>query len=108
MASPVLALILAGGLNFGSLGGLPFIFLAMVAMYFVLVVPNQRKQKQWQGMLAALKPGDKVTTSCGLRGKIVLVKDDSVIVRTEPDGMKLEFVKASISAVTTDEETVKA
>ena len=108
MDSHGFALFLAGGLSFGSLGGLPFIFLAMVAMYFVMVVPNQRKQKQWQTMLAALKPGDKVTTSGGLRGKVVVVKDDSVIVRTEPDGTKLEFVKAAISAVTTDDETVKA
>ena len=97
-----------GGFSFGSLGGLPFVFLAMIAMYFLLVVPNQRKQKQWQTMLGQLKPGDRVTTSGGIRGAVVVVKGDVVVVKTQPDGVKLEFAKAAISAVTTDEETANA
>ena len=42
-------------------------------------------------------------TTGGLRGVILQVKDDCVIVRIQPDNIKLEFVKSSISAVTTDE-----
>ncbi|HZL24974.1 MAG TPA: preprotein translocase subunit YajC [Acidobacteriaceae bacterium] len=91
-----------GGL-FGSLGGLPFILLFFVAMYFLLFAPQQRKQKQWQAMLAKIKSGDKVTTTGGLRGTVVTVKDDTMIVRVQPDGTKLEIVKSAISAVTTDE-----
>ncbi len=107
MIAHTLALILlAGGL--GSLGSLPFVFLAMIAMYMLLVLPNQRKQKQWQAMLSQLKTGDRVTTSGGIRGTVVSVKDDAVIVKTQPDGTKLEFAKAAISAVTTDEEAAKA
>ena len=56
---------------FGSLGGLPFILLFFVAMYFLLFAPQQRKQKQWQAMLAQIKAGDKVTTTGGLRGTVV-------------------------------------
>ena len=90
-----------GGL--GSIGqfALPVIFIA--AMYFLLIAPNQKKQKAWQQMLGALKSGDKVTTSGGLRGTVLQVKDDVVIVRVLPDNIKLEFVKSAISAVTTDE-----
>ncbi len=99
-------MVLAGG-GLGSLGGLPFVFLAMIAMYALLVLPNQRKQKQWQTMLSQLKAGDRVTTSGGIRGTIVMVKDDSLIVKTSPDGVKLELVKSSISAVTTDEDAAK-
>ncbi len=84
----------------GSLA-LPVIFIA--AMYFLMIAPNQKKQKAWQEMLGSLKPGDKVTTSGGLRGVILQVKDDCVIVRIQPDNIKLEFVKSAISAVTTDE-----
>ncbi len=75
----------------------------VVIMYLVLVAPNQRKQKSWQEMLGKLKAGDKVTTSGGLRGTVLQVKDDVVIVKLQPDNVKLEFVKSSISAVTTDE-----
>jgi preprotein translocase subunit YajC len=87
----------------GSLGGLPFILLFFVAMYFLLFAPQQRKQKQWQAMLAQIKSGDKVTTTGGLRGTVVTVKDDVLILRVQPDGVKLEIVKSAIAAVTTEE-----
>ena len=43
-------------------------------MYFLLIAPNQKKQKVWQEMLGAIKPGDKVTTSGGLRGTVLSVR----------------------------------
>ena len=89
--------------GFGSFGSLPFILLMVVAMYFLMVAPNQRKQKTWAAMLAQLKTGDKVTTNGGIRGTIVSVKDDLLVIRTAPDGVKLEFVKSAIAAVTTDD-----
>ena len=94
-----------GGL--GSLSGrwgslaLPVIFIA--AMYFLMIAPNQKKQKAWAQMLGGLKPGDKVTTNGGLRGTVLQVKDDVVVVRVQPDNIKLEFVKSSIAAVTTED-----
>src|ERR1700761_7284459 len=97
----------AGGM-FGSLGGLPLLLLMFVAMYFLLIAPNQRKQKQWQQMLSQIKAGDKVTTNGGIRGTVLTVKDDALIVRTQPDGIKLEFVRSSIAAVTTDDAAPKA
>jgi len=76
-----------------------------VAMYLLLIVPNQRKQKQWQAMLAQLKSGDKVTTNGGMRGTVVSVKDDVLVIRTQPDGVKFEIVRSAVAAVTTDEDT---
>jgi preprotein translocase subunit YajC len=95
---------LAGGMNFGQFGGIPLLLLMFVAMYFLLIAPNQRKQKTWAAMLAALKNGDKVTTNGGIRGTIVSVKDDVLIVKTQPDGVKLEFVKSAVAAVTTEDD----
>ena len=80
---------------------LPVVFIA--AMYFLMIAPNQKKQKAWQEMLSSLKTGDRVTTSGGLRGVILQVKDDVVILRIQPDNIKLEFVKSAISAVTTED-----
>jgi preprotein translocase subunit YajC len=79
-----------------------------VAMYFLLIAPNQRKQKQWQAMLSKIKSGDKVTTNGGIRGTVVSIKDDVLIVKTAPDGVKLEMVKSAIAAVTTSDEESKA
>ena len=92
----------AGG--FGNLGSLALPLLFFAALYFLMIAPNQRKQKKWQEMLGQLKSGDKVTTNGGIRGTVLSVKDDVVILRVQPDGVKLEFVKSAIAAVTTDEQ----
>ena len=92
-----------GGFGLGNLGGLALPILFFGVMYFLMIVPNQKKQKKWQEMLGQLKSGDTVTTNGGIRGKVLTVKDDAVIVRVQPDGVKLEFVKSAIAAVTTDE-----
>ena len=77
----------------------------MVAVfYFLLILPNQRRQKKWQAVLGQLKTGDKVTTSGGLRGTIVGLKDDTVTLRVPPDNLKLEVTRGSVVHVTTAEE----
>lgn len=102
------AILAVGGSIFGQFGGIPLLLLMFVAMYFLLIAPNQRKQKVWAAMLASLKPGDRVTTNGGIRGVIVSVKDDVLIVRTAPDGVKLELVKSAVAAVTTEENNSKS
>ena len=77
----------------------------LVLMYFVMIVPNQRKQKKWQEMLGQLKNGDRVTTNGGIRGIIVSVKDDAVQLRIPPDNIKMEFVKSAIASVTAPDES---
>jgi preprotein translocase subunit YajC len=91
-----------GGL--GSMGSLALPILFFVVLYFLMIAPNQRKQKKWQEMLGQLKSGDRVTTNGGIRGTVLTVKDDVVVLRVQPDGIKLEFVKSAIAAVTTDEQ----
>ena len=93
----------AGG-GLGSLGSLALPILFFVALYFLMIAPNQRKQKKWQEMLSQLKSGDRVTTNGGIRGTVLTVKDDVVVLRVQPDGVKLEFVKSAIATVTTDEQ----
>ena len=89
---------------FGSSGQLllPLVFFALI--YFLMIAPNQRKQKKWQEMLSKLKSGDKVTTNGGIRGTIVSVKDDVVQLRIAPDNVKLEFAKNAIATVTTADD----
>jgi preprotein translocase subunit YajC len=87
---------------FGNLGGLALPILFFGVLYFLMIVPNQKKQKKWQAMLAQLKSGDKVTTNGGIRGTVLNVKDDTIVLRVQPDGVKLEFVKSAIATVTTE------
>jgi len=59
-------------------------------------------------MLDSLKTGDKVTTSGGLRGTIIALKDDSLHLRVPPDNLRVEVTKASVTQVTTAEDEAKA
>ena len=96
--------LLAPELPPGIVSFLPFILIIAV-FYFLLIRPNQNKQKQWQEMLSALKPGDKITTTGGIRGTIISLKDDSILLRLPPDNIKLEVVKSAIASVTAQEES---
>ena len=91
----------------GWLGFAPLIFIFAI-FYFLLIMPQQRRQKKWQQMLNELKPGDKVVTSGGIRGTILTIKDEAIQLRVPPDNLRLEVSRGSISSVTTPEEPAKA
>ncbi len=95
----------AGGMGWLSIAPLIFIF---GIFYFLLILPQQRRQKKWAAMLDSLKTGDKVVTSGGLRGTIMALKDDSIHLRVPPNNLLLEVTKASVTQVTTSEEELKA
>jgi preprotein translocase subunit YajC len=81
------------------------LFLPIIVVFYLLLIrPNQKRQQEWQKMLANLKTGDKVTTTGGIRGTIISVKDDAFQLRIPPDNIKMEVVKSAIASVTTDEE----
>ena len=85
------------------LGVLPLVALFAI-MYFVLIMPQSRRQKKWQAMLGTLKNGDRVTTSGGIRGTIIALKDDALHLRVPPDNLRIEVARTAVVAVTTSEE----
>ena len=79
------------------------ILLILPVMYFLMIRPQQKRQKQWQEMLSGIKSGDRITTAGGIRGIILSIKDDAVIIKVAPDGIKMEVAKSAIASVTTQE-----
>jgi len=77
--------------------------LLIPVLYLVMIRPQQKRQKQWQAMLGSIKTGDRVTTAGGIRGTILSIKDDVIIIRVAPDGIKMEVSKNAIASVTTQD-----
>jgi len=90
----------------GLLGLAPLLFIFAI-FYFLLILPQQRKQKKWQAMLGELKTGDKIVTTGGLRGTIISLKDDALTLRVPPDNLRIEVTRASVVSVSTAEEKEK-
>lgn len=103
--------IAAGGTNAGGGNSIISLILPLVLMfaifYFLLIRPQQKKQKTRNSMLSALKKGDKVVTIGGLHGTIMEITDDIVVLRVN-DVTKLTFDRNSIShAISTAAEGEK-
>ena len=106
MVPAALALVLAGFMPSGIGGILPFILIFAV-FYFLLIRPQQTRQKKWQTMLSSLKAGDRITTTGGIRGTILSIKDDVIQIRVAPDNVRLEVAKGAIASVSTPDEGTK-
>ncbi len=73
--------------------------LLMVALYFFMIAPQNKKRKEHEKMLAELKSGDEVVTAGGIYGTITSVKDDRFVVRIGDNNAKVEVGKGFISTV---------
>jgi preprotein translocase subunit YajC len=92
--------------------------LMMVAIfaifYFLLIMPQQKRQKKWQSMLTNLKSGDRVTTTGGIIGIILSIRQGegndtgSIILRVAPDNLKIEVARNAIASVTIDDSAMKS
>ncbi|WP_293577144.1 preprotein translocase subunit YajC [Phaeobacter sp.] len=68
-------------------------------MYFLLIRPQQKKMKEHQNMVAALRRGDQVVTQGGVIGKVAKVKDDGEIEVEIAEGVKIRVVRSTIAQV---------
>ncbi len=87
-------------------GFLPLIVM-IVAFYFLLIRPQQKKMSEHKKLIAALRRGDKVLTSGGIFGTVTKVEDDMVMVEIAKD-VVVKMEKASVAAVTTRPEPADA
>lgn len=86
----------------GLIGLLPFVFI-FVIMYYVMIRPQMRRQKEQQRLVSALKTGDRVVTSSGIHGMITNVKETTVTVKVA-DNVKIEMEKSAVTNVVKAQE----
>ena len=94
----------------GGIAGMstPIVTFALVIgiFYFLIIRPQNKKQKQTKAMIESVEKGDKVTTIGGLRGTVESVKEGIVTIRVYND-VKLEFNKSAVSEVVKDKKNQK-
>ncbi|MFZ1218228.1 MAG: preprotein translocase subunit YajC [Chthoniobacterales bacterium] len=85
------------GAGSGLISMLPFVFI-FVIMYYVMLRPQMRRQKEQAKLVSSLKTGDRVVTTSGIHGLISNVKETTVTVKVA-DNVKLEMEKTSVTNV---------
>jgi preprotein translocase subunit YajC len=81
--------------------------LVFVIFYFLIIRPQNKKQKQMQQMIAGVKKGDKVVTIGGVHGVVASVKESTVVVKVD-ESTRIEFSKSAISSVSPAKTEEKA
>ena len=84
-----------GAVGMGSML-LPLI-LMLALMYFLMIRPESKRKKQAEEMRNSLKKGDQITTIGGIMGKIVHVGEDSIVIETSDDRVRMELTKWAVS-----------
>jgi preprotein translocase subunit YajC len=78
--------------------GIWMIALIFIIFYFLLIRPQQKKQKEHQKLMEGLTKGDRVVTSGGIYGTVVGVKDNIVVLKISEE-VKIEIAKSAVTAV---------
>lgn len=95
----------AGGILNGMLVPMVLVF---AIMYFFMIRPQQKKMKEHQTMLGALRKGDQIVTQGGVIGKITKVKDDTEVEVEIASGVKVRVVRSTIVNVMGKTEPVES
>ncbi len=90
-----------------NIGGMLYSLLPMFAIfgvfYFLLIMPQKKRQRALQEMIAALKPGDRIITTGGVMATITAVRETSLLVRSA-DKSILEITRAAVAGMQGEEE----
>ena len=93
----------------GDMGGTLLMIGGMIAIfYFLLIRPENKRKKEAEATRESIKNGHKVTTIGGVIGTVVDVKEDSFVMETSADRVRVEFKKWAISTNDTADEEAKA
>lgn len=90
-----------GGGGSGFMGTIIMFALIIFIFYFMIIRPQQKRAKEREKMLTAVKKGDKVVTAAGMHGTVVGLEEKTVLVQVA-DNVKIKFDKTAISGIIAD------
>ena len=83
----------------GSYGGIIILVVMFAAMYFLMIRPQKKQEKQVNEMRNNLQVGDEITTIGGVIGKIVSIKEETITIETSHDRTKIRFLRSAVRCV---------
>ena len=83
----------------GSIGSIIIIVVMFVALYFFMIRPQKKQEKETQAMRDNLQVGDEITTIGGIIGKVVSIKEETVTIETSHDRTKIRILKSAVRNV---------
>ena len=83
----------------GGLGTILMLVLMLVVFYFFLYRPQKKQEKETANMRNSLSVGDEITTIGGIIGKIISIKDETILIETSGDRTKIRLLKSSVRNV---------
>lgn len=88
--------------NMGAMGGMSTILMLVVvfiAMYFIVIRPQKKQEKEKAQMLNNLQVGDEITTIGGIIGKVISIKEETCMIETGKDKTRIRILKSAVSRV---------
>ena len=85
--------------GFGTYGTIILLVLMVAFFYFFMIRPQQKQEREFNQMLNELQPGDEITTKGGIIGKIVSIKEETMVIETSRDRTKIRLLKSAVSKV---------
>lgn len=92
----------------GGMGTMPMILAMMAIFYFMLIRPQQKRQKEQDQMLGGLRKGVKVRTTGGILGEIFSIEDREVVLVLQDNRTKINVLRSNIAGVEPDPSAKKA
>ena len=88
--------------------GMIMIVAMLAILYFLMIRPENKRKKQAEEMRNSLKKGDQITTIGGIVGRIVMVTDDTIVIETSDDRVRMELTKWAVSTNNTQQQNAAA
>lgn len=95
-------------MNSGMTSSVIMIVAMFALMYFLMIRPEKKRKQQAENMRNALKKGDSIVTIGGIMGKVVSVTDESFVIETSEDRVRIEFAKWALNTNATQQEAEAA
>ena len=101
------AMILFSGDALGGLLPVFSIILIFVVLYFFMIRPQKKQEKEANAMRDNLTVGDEITTIGGIIGKVVSIKEETCVIETTKDHTRIRILKSAVSRVDVKAEDAK-